>query len=235
MAGAAVLTDSRLLVLDGANVKWGAPALGTGATVTYALVTTTVAFPDARNCRSLVPPQELLSASHIDPGRLQGEVSAAFDAWSAVTDIAFRETDPASADILIGAEGDPFGVAFTNVSHGPIPAEGPAPISRSVICLNPQANWKVGFDGNLKVYDLRYALEHEIGHAIGLDHPGVPGVLMDFRYTESFRVPQPGDIAAADLLYGSRGGVAVVAAVALTAPVQPVAARPDPLLGHPVP
>lgn len=233
-AHAAALPDSRFLVLDGANVKWGPTLLGSGATVTYALATAAADFPQARNCRSLVPLRALRSATPIEPDTLRSEVQAAFAAWSAVADITFREADPASANILIGAQGDPFGVAFTNVSHGSIAADGTASITRSVICLNPQAGWKVGFDGNLQVYDVRYALEHEIGHAIGLDHPGVAGVLMDFRYTEAFRVPQPGDIAAVDLLYGPRPGTAVVAAASAGA-VQQVATRPDPFLGHPVP
>jgi hypothetical protein len=81
-------------------------------------------------------------------------------------------------------------------------ADAPASLSRAVICLNPVAPWKVGFDGDLDVYDLRYTFTHEIGHAIGLDHPGVPDTLMDFRYREAFRVPQLGDIAGADALYG---------------------------------
>jgi hypothetical protein len=236
MAHAGALADSRLLVLDGTNVKWGAPAFGTGATVTFALATAAAEFADARNCRSLAPVDAVLRSSHLAADTLHSEVQAAFAAWSAVADVTFREAAPAAADILIGAQGDPFGVAFTNVWHGAATAAGPAPITRSVICLNPDAGWKVGFDGNLKVYDLRYTIEHEIGHALGLDHPGVPGVLMDFRYTEMFRVPQPGDIAAIDLLYGSRGGEVVAASAAARAtPVAVMAARPDPFLGRPAP
>jgi hypothetical protein len=236
MAHAGALADSRLLVLDGTNVKWGAPAFGAGATVTFALATSASEFSDARNCRSLVPAGAILTANHIAPAIMHSEVAAAFAAWSAVADVTFREVGPSSADILIGAQGDPFGVAFTNVWHGAETPKGPAPITRSVICLNPDAGWKVGFDGNLKTYDLRYTIEHEIGHALGLDHPGVPGVLMDFRYTEMFRVPQAGDIAAIDLLYGPRGGAVVAASTtAPTTSVAAVAMRPDPFLGHPAP
>ena len=61
---------------------------------------------------------------------------------------------------------------------------------------------KVGFDGNLNVYDLRYTLMHEIGHAIGLDHPGSSGSIMGYRYDERVRQLQASDISAAQRLYG---------------------------------
>jgi hypothetical protein len=81
------------------------------------------------------------------------------------------------------------------------------------MCLSPEERWKIGFDGDLDVYDLRYALLHEIGHAIGLDHPALAGQLMDFRYLERFRAPQTGDILGAVALYGpSRPPMADVAA-----------------------
>jgi hypothetical protein len=199
-----------LLELDGKNVKWGAPVRGTGATVTYALAADATVFPDARNCRSLVSPAGLAAASGVPMATFRGEVAMAFAAWSDVANIVFAPGDPATADIVIGAEGEPFGHAFTNVTRSA--SEGAtATIARSVICLNPQGRWKVGFDGRLDVYDLRYTLEHEIGHAIGLDHPGVAGVLMDFRYREAFRVPQPADIAGAVLLYGPKGEPPMVA------------------------
>ncbi len=78
------------------------------------------------------------------------------------------------------------------------------PISRSLICLNPDRTWKVGFDGDLQRYDIRYTLTHEIGHAIGLDHPAGGGEIMGYRYEEAFRKLQPGDIAGAVQLYGER-------------------------------
>jgi hypothetical protein len=211
------VADHRLLVLDGDTVKWGAPVLGTGATVTYALVATASEFPDARNCRSVVPLAGLLSANQVSDAKFAREVEQAFAAWSSVANIVFEPSDPATADILIGAERDPFGRAFTNVAHAASAKGGTAPIARSVICLNPAQKWKVGFDGNLDVYDLRYALEHEIGHAIGLDHPGVTGVLMDFRYREKISGPQPGDIAGALALYGAKGATEAIAAVAAPA------------------
>jgi hypothetical protein len=203
----------RLLVLDGHTVKWGKPALGSGAAITYAVVTTAMNFPEARNCGSVVPLDGLLENSAINFLAFNRQLDAALDAWSAVANVVFRSADAASADILIGAEGTPFGRGFTNVSHGDVATvAGPASITRSVICLNPQQRWKIGFDGDLDVYDLRYTLEHEIGHAIGLDHPGVAGELMDFRYREKISVLQPGDISGAQALYGPKVGSTTVSA-----------------------
>lgn len=75
-------------------------------------------------------------------------------------------------------------------------------IEQSLVCLNPAHEWKVGFDGNKDVYDIRYTLTHEIGHAIGLDHPGPSGQVMGFRYTEDFADLQPGDLRGVQRLYG---------------------------------
>lgn len=77
-------------------------------------------------------------------------------------------------------------------------------IERSVVCLNPAVRWKIGFDGNVDVYDLRYTVAHEIGHAIGLDHPRPSGVLMSYSYDERFRDLQRCDAEGAIALYGLR-------------------------------
>ena len=119
----------------------------------------------------------------------------------------FRETsDTASAGILIGAQAQPLGRAFTNVALKQGTGRKPCKkvIGRSLICLNPKQPWKVGFDGRLGVYDLRYTIAHEIGHAIGLDHPSAAGQLMSYRYDEKQTGLQPGDIKGAVLLYGPR-------------------------------
>lgn len=203
MAVPARAADYLQIVLDGHTMKWGTPVAGRGAAVTYAVVGSEQTFAGARNCPVIDPLDRLLAANHITGATFDGELAAAFTAWSDVADIRFKKVDGPDADILIGAQGTPTGRAFTNVVYAdPGTVTARASLTRSVICLNPDEPWKVGFDGNLGVYDIRYALTHEIGHAIGLDHPGRTGELMDFRYREQFRVPQLGDIAGATFLYG---------------------------------
>lgn len=220
----------RHIILDGHRVKWGSPEAGTAAVVTYATVDTAQKFPGARNCASMAPIAPLLAFSGVSAPAFNTELRAAFALWSAAANIRFEPADdPASADILIGAQAEPHGRAFTNVEYERSGATSIRQLTRSLICLNPEERWKTGFDGNLGVYDLRYALLHEIGHAIGLNHPSIENQLMGFRYLERFRTPQAGDIAGAVALYGP--SPAATAAAASEAPRLATARSPRPDLG----
>lgn len=193
------------LQLDRHHVKWGTPRPGSGSTVTYAFVSDAVRTDDARNCRSMVPLDGLLAASAVDVVSMMREVRAAFDMWQAVADIRFVPAPEGTVpDILIGAQAVPRGVAFADVAYEDDGSGADMRrIRRSLICLNPEKRWMTGFDGDRETYDLRYAIAHEIGHAIGLDHAGPSGQLMSFRYDEQFRDLQAGDVAGASGLYGS--------------------------------
>jgi hypothetical protein len=192
----------RLLELDGYKVKWGERRLGVGASVSYAFAGETLRFDDARNCRDLAP-IEALSGENLSMETLARETAAAFRVWERAAGLSFHEVDDArDADIVLGAQGQPRGRAFANVSYAPDPNEGVGAIELALVCLNPEHEWKVGFDGDEDIYDIRYTLIHEIGHAIGLDHPGPSGQVMAFRYTEAFDDLQPGDLRGVRLLYG---------------------------------
>ena len=206
MAGASIGSDGsfRLLKLDGYHVKWGESALGAGATVSYAFVEVPMRFDGARNCGELVPMTDLVTRNGISEATLHAETTAAFRAWEAAANITFIPVDdPDQADILIGAQGQPVGRAYANVMYQPGSVDGVRAIGRALVCLNPDQRWKVGFDGNIEVYDLRYTLVHEIGHAIGLDHPGPSGQIMSFGYSENYSDLQPGDFYGVQLLYGA--------------------------------
>ena len=227
MSDLCAAADQRFLVLDGSWVKWGAPKWGAGASVTFAFAASPVKSPSARNCSALLPFDELAKRTGFPGQRLHDEAEAAFAAWARVSGVTFVETHAADrADIVIGVEGNPMGRAFTNVELDSSPNAEAAPatergltaileprslqgqpygirsLRKALICLNPLQKWKIGFDGNLNVYDVRYTLMHEIGHAIGLDHPGATGALMGFRYDEKQSGPVKSDSDAAQRLYG---------------------------------
>jgi hypothetical protein len=196
-----------LLSLDGVLVKWGAGRLGSGAEVTYAFLDAPASFDDARNCRAMEPLDALSERTNATARRLRGEIEAAMAMWAAVADIAFRHVENRDqARLLIGADAGHGGFAYADVRHVVAPAAvgSAARIERALVCFNPARPWKLDFGGDASVYDLRYAAAHEIGHAIGLDHPGPSGQLMSFRYGEQFRALQSGDIAGAVRLYGAR-------------------------------
>lgn len=204
----------RLLELGGRKVRWALPTSGLPATITYAFLTEPAQFPGSRNCDAMLPPDAALRSSRISLVAFKREVRAAFTVWERAANIVFKETSSvADAGILIGADAKARGRAFTNVELRETGAgsaardnqNGMGAIRQSLICLNPQQPWKIGFDGDLEVYDVRFTVTHEIGHAIGLDHPSPEGQLMSFRYIEKGRGLQPGDVAGAVALYGRRG------------------------------
>ena len=195
----------KLLKFGGASVRWRNVTPGQAPMVSYGIVAETREVIGARNCRKLTSLDRLAATSQLSGEVIRREIDSAFAMWQAAANIDFRAAEaPLTADILIGAEVEPVGWAFANVSYEAGSADSLKPISQSLICLNPLKRWKVGFDGDLKSYDLRYTIAHEIGHAIGLDHPAAGGQIMGYRYEEQFRDLQPGDIAGAVLLYGRR-------------------------------
>lgn len=244
LLGTGAAPGEPLLHVQGANLKWGRTELGTGALVTYAMVTGSYSVPSGQailnsdNCNAMHGYADIGKLSpDMTPGMVEPELRAAFAAWTAAADITFVKVDDVlHANIVIGAADREHGRGFANLSYhdgpgaapvargqvakgldnaNPEPSIDPAqkPITRrdfgastaithAYICLNPGARWKVGFDGSLDIYDLRYTFMHEIGHAIGLDHPGSSGSIMAYRYDERVSDLQASDIAAAQKLYG---------------------------------
>lgn len=204
-AAPAAADEFRLLRLDGFALKWGEPAFGTPAEVTWGFATSERRFPDAINCAALAPFDELAPVWGREPARLAAVIDEALGMWSRSAAIVFR---PAAAgeepDILIGAQAEPDHVAFANVWHGKGHG-GIAPLVRATICLNPEQAWSAGpGPAPQGMLDLATVLAHEVGHAIGLDHPGASGALMAYSNQGALDALMPGDVAGARALYGVR-------------------------------
>ncbi len=193
----------RLLLLDSRPVKWGRQVLGSGARVTYAFARREMHFPKALNCPLVLPMDRLLSRSGLSAAAFAESFAQAARMWEEATDVTFlRVENPEAADIVVGARGEPGGWAYADVVHRPTAEGEAAPIEHATICFNPQRRWKLGFDGDTSVFDLRYTAAHELGHAIGLDHAGPSGEIMSFKYEELYAALQAGDRAGAVRLYG---------------------------------
>jgi hypothetical protein len=216
--------------------KTGEPQTVTYAVLqsSYAIPSGAISLsPD--NCGSMLPFADIVAASpSLTPEKALGELIVGFSAWESAAGIKFVQVDdPLLANIVIGAAHAPSGRAFANLAYRrnqnaqPVVKALGKPehekrrdvveveergrrvveIEQAYVCLSPTIPWKIGFDGDLSVYDLKHTFVHEIGHAIGLDHPGRTGAAMSYRYDERAAGLQPGDIKAVQSLYGTKSGV----------------------------
>lgn len=186
--------------------KWGAPAFGTPALVSWSLMPGTGELGDGFS--SPVGPITALAA--FMPAGFHAAITAAFASWTVGTGLTFIEVadsgldwnDPlaVSGDIRLGGEvfDGPGGV----LAHGFFPPANGSTAAGD-IHFDIAELWKLGFGG--AGFDIEWVAAHEIGHAIGLEHTAVPASLMNPFYTEGFSGPQADDIAGATFIYGPGG------------------------------
>ena len=137
---------------------------------------------------------------------------AAFDAWSAVANIRFLEVaDGPDVDIRVGMDATPPNIdGWANLDG-----------TEAHVSLDLNAPW-----GERSPAELYNVVLHEIGHALGIDHSDVPGVVMSGLPTTEYTVSQDllgttfpeslreDDITAARDIFGPRTGPAEPRAVA---------------------
>jgi len=223
-------SDFRLLRIEGHTVKWGPPILGKGATITYAVVTGPSAIAGSVNCLRTAGIGGVLKRSHVTRKLFDRELAGAIEMWQSSADLHFVASKSLrEADIVFAAEADSAGIAFADVALDRSTAGSVTRLKRGIVCLNPAVQWSAapdrGYDSATKrtglvSYRLRYTLAHEIGHVLGLDHPGPNGELMSFEYGQKRDGLGQGDIAGITLLYGRRSDIPVLALNGKSAPAR---------------
>lgn len=182
--------------------KWGAPTLGTGATVSYSFM------PTGTSCVAEGAGCSITNLSAFMPVGYLTQITNALNAWSAVANLTFvlSADDGTAFNAACGTCGDmrfgghTFDGVGGTLAHGFFPpANGNS--AAGDIHFDTADNWKTAFGG--PGFDIFQVTAHEIGHALGLSHTGVANSLMNPFYTEAFSGPQADDIAGMQFLYGA--------------------------------
>lgn len=186
-----------------APFKWGAPQLGTGARITYAIARGRFALEGGfarAGCDTVESLEPMLEGSGIDEARFAREIRRGIERWSAVADVRFVAVeDAAAADVVIGAQLHPRGTTFANVRATRAGALRSA--EKAIVCINPSRILTEKQGDCTTRFSIAYLMAHEFGHVLGLDHPAASGSLMAFRCSEDHLLNED-DAAGARHLYG---------------------------------
>ena len=180
------------------GTKWGAPTLGTAASVTWSFVTTDIDCSSESGIATCVP------LSTFMPTGYETEIQDAFNAWSAVSGLTFTQViddGKAAGDSTTAAQIRLSGHSFDGdsgvLAHAYYPSTHPL---GGDMHFDTAENWVTTFAGS--GIDIYQVTAHELGHSLGLSHTSVANSLMNPTYSEAFTGPQADDIAGIQALYG---------------------------------
>lgn len=170
------------------NVKWGEPTFGT---------------PSGEISWSSELNGDLPLAPGFDLDDIEGALRSAFDAWESVAAVDFVEVTSGGA---VTISNDALDAPIVGIA-GPFPV---APttlftMSSAEVIFSETLDTGLAWSpfGGAGTIDFFAVALHEIGHVIGLDHPGDPNEIMN----EIIRVDEfgTGDVQGAQFLYGTDG------------------------------
>lgn len=154
--GASVATISTLLATG--TPRWGSGGVGSGATVSYSFMEQAPSYASGSDTTGFAP----LSATQRDA------VRQAFAAWSAVANIFFVETSDSAnsgqgGSIRLGTNRQSSSAAYAYYPTGSLyDGGGDIYLANNVSTNSSPTQGTYGY----------LTILHEIGHAIGLKHPG---------------------------------------------------------------
>jgi len=201
-------TPAMAFVLPNGTPKWGSPTLGTGATITWGLM------PEGTlNTENdvLAPKTNNLANVYSQVGGAGAALTmfqATFATWAGAANLTFVQVSDNGAtvgargsintsqpNIRIGAYAFTDGSSLAHAYFPPFSFISPAFTIGGDIHINHSRNWASEFD-------LQTTFLHELGHALGLDHSGVAGSVMNAAYSGVRRSLTADDVAGITTLYG---------------------------------
>ena len=169
IGGALAATSASAFVIGPTSPgKWGPPAFGTGASVTYSFMPTgTSCAAEGSGCTTVTALADFM------PFGFKSRIVAALNAWSLVADLTFTEvTDDGAAfnapttsgDLRFG--GHVFDGQFGVLAHGFFPPNN-GDTAAGDMHYDKDDLWKLAFGGDPTAFDIFQVTAHEIGHALG--------------------------------------------------------------------